>query len=109
MWFVWNLNKSLHSIKLELIYWKAMHRISLKESKSVPLLNQSISVINKMLIKGELSANELCEMCLKRIEKTKQLNAFITITKEKAIKQSFESDKRFKSGQYRYENAFHFI
>jgi Asp-tRNA(Asn)/Glu-tRNA(Gln) amidotransferase A subunit family amidase len=77
-----------------------MQRISLKDGKSLPLLNQSIKTINELLISGQLSAYDLCLKCLERIEKTKQLNAFITITKDIAINQSIESNKRFKNGIY---------
>ena len=76
-----------------------MQRIGLKDRKSLSLLSQSISSINQMLTSGEISASDLCRKCLQRIEKTKQLNAFITVTEEMAIKQSIESDKRYKSGQ----------
>jgi len=81
-----------------------MHRISLKDVKSLPLLNQSISTINEMLTKGEISAYDLCQKCLNRIDKTVQLNAFITQTKQIAINQSIQSDKRFKSGKYYHFN-----
>ncbi len=77
-----------------------MQRISLKNAKSLPLLNQSIKTINELLISGQLSAYDLCLKCLERIEKTAQLNAFITITKDISINQSIESNKRFKNGIY---------
>ena len=76
-----------------------MQMIGVKDQKSWSLLSQSISSIHQMLISGQISAYDLCQKCVQRTEKTKQLNAFVNITKEIAIKQSIESDKRYKSGR----------
>lgn len=54
--------------------------------------------VAKQLKKSTISASELCDASLKQIEKTKSLNAFITVTSETAREQAKESDQRFSKG-----------
>ncbi|CAG2173073.1 unnamed protein product [Oppiella nova] len=75
-----------------------MHRIGVKDTKNVSLLSSTISTIHQMLVSGQISASDLLRQCLQRADKTKSLNAFITLTEDMAINGSQESDKRYKSG-----------
>lgn len=69
-------------------------------SQKLPLLNQSIANITKLLREGTISSKYLCQLCLKRIETTKKLNAFITVNDNLAIQQSTDADKRFEKGEF---------
>lgn len=60
----------------------------------------TISKAKEMLIKREISSSELTKMYLERIKKIdSQLNAFITITEEKAMKDAARADKLFVDSQ----------
>lgn len=76
-----------------------MERIVAKELSSNRLLSQSISSIHQKLISGQISAYDLCQKCLQRIQRTKPLNAFTNITEEIAVKTSVEADNRYKIGR----------
>lgn len=39
-----------------------------------------------------------CVTCLRRIEQTKVLNAFITVLKDDALNEAYEAENRFKNG-----------
>ena len=62
------------------------------------LHNHSLLQVAKQLKNSNITASELCQASLKRIEKTKTLNAFITVTKDIAYEQARESDNRFTKG-----------
>ncbi len=56
--------------------------------------------LSTMLRKGEVSSKEITESVLKRIdEKEKELNAYITVTRDKALSQAEIADKRFNKKQ----------
>ncbi|XP_034238710.1 glutamyl-tRNA(Gln) amidotransferase subunit A, mitochondrial isoform X2 [Thrips palmi] len=65
------------------------------------MLSTSIQSVAKQLKNSKISASELCDASLKQIEKTKSLNAFITVTSDVALKQAKESDQRFLNGMTR--------
>jgi len=47
---------------------------------------------------GSLSAPELCESCLKRLNKTSELNAFITLLPESALRSAEAAQQRILKG-----------
>jgi len=47
---------------------------------------------------GALTAPELCEACLKRLNKTRELNAFITQLPESALKSAEAAQQRIIKG-----------
>ncbi len=61
------------------------------------LCDETASKLAKMLRKGEISSREITESVFKRIdEKEDVINAFITITREKALRQADLADDRFR-------------
>lgn len=50
------------------------------------------------LREGRISPTELCRKCLNRIKKTQNLNAYITVTEELALKQAQEAEDRLLKG-----------
>ncbi|CAL1284258.1 unnamed protein product [Larinioides sclopetarius] len=60
------------------------------------LLNQSINKVSQLIKNKTLSVTELCSICLERINKTKDLNVFITITENIAVEQSAWVQKRLE-------------
>jgi len=56
-------------------------------------LDLGLTEINKLLQKKEITPLTLVEECFHRIEEEKDLNAFITLDKERAIKQAKELEK----------------
>jgi aspartyl-tRNA(Asn)/glutamyl-tRNA(Gln) amidotransferase subunit A len=64
------------------------------------LCDQTASKLAKMLRKGEVSSREITESVFKRIdEKEDVINAFITITREKALRQADLADERFRKNE----------
>ncbi|MBI3754064.1 MAG: Asp-tRNA(Asn)/Glu-tRNA(Gln) amidotransferase subunit GatA, partial [Deltaproteobacteria bacterium] len=64
------------------------------------LYNLTIHELHEKLKKKEASSLELTEISLKRIDAVDgKIKAFITVTKEDAIKQAKEADKRLASGK----------
>src|SRR3989338_7487780 len=62
------------------------------------LNNLTIAKSRKLLIKKEISSKELVTSCLSQIEKTdSQINAFVTVCKEKALEESEKSDNEIDS------------
>lgn len=59
---------------------------------NIKTLQQAITALRR----GQVSPSELCKMCLKKVEKFKVLNAFITVTDEQANSMSMEADRRFQ-------------
>lgn len=69
----------------------------LKSAKQTILKPHKYLQASKILNENTVTPVELTQAALKRIEKTKKYNAFITVTTEKAEKLSRESNERFKS------------
>lgn len=69
------------------------------KEQSLPLLNQSIGSVHRLLLSGQLSPVELLEATLERIRQTAALNAFITVPEEVARRQARHSAERFAKGQ----------
>ncbi|KAK3925813.1 Glutamyl-tRNA(Gln) amidotransferase subunit A, mitochondrial [Frankliniella fusca] len=67
------------------------------------MLSSSIKMVAKQLKSSTFSATELCDASLRRIENTKSLNAFITVTHDIAHEQAKESDKRHSKGESKGE------
>jgi aspartyl-tRNA(Asn)/glutamyl-tRNA(Gln) amidotransferase subunit A len=64
------------------------------------LCDLSASELAGMLRKGEVSSREITELVFKRIdEKERTINAYITMTREKALEQADLADKRFREGK----------
>jgi len=64
------------------------------------LYELTVSEACRQINQGDLTAEELTQSCLTRIETVeKNLHAFITLDKEGAIKQAVTIDKRRKNGQ----------
>ncbi|XP_001512042.2 glutamyl-tRNA(Gln) amidotransferase subunit A, mitochondrial isoform X1 [Ornithorhynchus anatinus] len=63
------------------------------------MLGLTLREISAALKQGQVSPIELCQRCLSRIKETKFLNAYITVTEERALKQAAESEKRYEKGQ----------
>ncbi len=64
------------------------------------LCDQNAWELAEMLKKGEVSSREITESVFKRIdEKEEELNAFITLTRETAVRQADKADERFRKGE----------
>jgi len=61
------------------------------------------------LCRGSLSAPQLCEACLKRLDKTKELNAFITPLPELALQSAEAAQQRIIKGLYELSLLFFFL
>ncbi|ESO98563.1 hypothetical protein LOTGIDRAFT_174160 [Lottia gigantea] len=62
------------------------------------MLSLPIREVLKHLKEGKITARDLIELCLKRSEKVKELNIFVTETGELARQQADDSSNRLKSG-----------
>ena len=60
-----------------------------------------IAEAGALLGKRALSSVELTEACLRRIERGKALNAFITVTREEALRQARAADAELRAGRRR--------
>ena len=47
---------------------------------------------------GQLTASELCAMCVQQADRLKELNMYITCTTSDALKAAIDSDNRIKAG-----------
>ena len=65
------------------------------------LLTLTASEARKALDKGDLKARELTEAYLKAAEDTEELNAYVHLTPEHALKMADESDARLAKGEAR--------
>ncbi len=66
------------------------------------LLHKTIPEIGDLYRSGQLSPLELTQLCLKRIEQLDPvLNAFISVTTEKALEQARKAEQELHSGQDR--------
>ena len=64
------------------------------------LCDRSASELAGMLRKGNVSSREITESVFKRIdEKEETINAYITTTRETALKQADLADERFRKGK----------
>jgi aspartyl-tRNA(Asn)/glutamyl-tRNA(Gln) amidotransferase subunit A len=64
------------------------------------LFTKSAAELAKLLKKKEISSRELTESVLKRMdEKEPSINAYISKTKEIALKQADEADRRIRDGE----------
>ncbi len=64
------------------------------------LCDKGAAQLSVMLRKGKTTSREITESVLRRIdEKEKDINAFITISRETALKQADQADKRLKSNK----------
>ncbi|XP_012371515.1 glutamyl-tRNA(Gln) amidotransferase subunit A, mitochondrial [Octodon degus] len=63
------------------------------------MLGRTLREVSVALKQGQITPTELCRKCLSLIQKTKFLNAYITVSEEVALKQAEESEKRYKQGQ----------
>ena len=64
------------------------------------LCDKSAAQLARMLRKGNTSSREITESVFRRIDGREQaVNAFITISRETALKQADQADKRFKSNE----------
>lgn len=59
----------------------------------------TISEAHKGLVAGDFSAEDLAKSCLERMEDTKGLNNFITVTEELALEQARAVDKKIAAGE----------
>lgn len=48
---------------------------------------------------GQVTASDICSTCLRRIERLRELNAFITETSDSAVKQSVLADQRYSQSK----------
>ena len=61
------------------------------------LCDKGLTQLAHMLRKGETTSREITESALKRIdEREREINAFITVSRETALKQADKADRRFK-------------
>ncbi|XP_006810046.1 glutamyl-tRNA(Gln) amidotransferase subunit A, mitochondrial-like, partial [Neolamprologus brichardi] len=54
--------------------------------------------VSLALREGRISPTELCRKCLNRIRKTQHLNAYITVTEERALEQAQQAERRLQRG-----------
>ncbi|MDP4109111.1 MAG: Asp-tRNA(Asn)/Glu-tRNA(Gln) amidotransferase subunit GatA [Bacillota bacterium] len=63
------------------------------------LYKYTASELSRMLIKKETSAKEIAESCFKRTDEVeKDVEAYITLNREEALKQAEKADERIKNG-----------
>jgi len=62
------------------------------------LKRQSVSALRESIRSGEVKAVDICEAALERIERLRDLNAFITVTPELALAEAKAIDKAAESG-----------
>ncbi|XP_013403306.1 glutamyl-tRNA(Gln) amidotransferase subunit A, mitochondrial [Lingula anatina] len=62
------------------------------------MLSSSLKEVINSLRNGSIQSKELCEKCIRRVQKTRELNSFITETLDIARSQASESQARQLSG-----------
>lgn len=63
------------------------------------LTDYTLKEVAKLLAEGKVSSQEVTQACLDQIEKTKELNAIISVDKEIALTQASLADQRLKNGE----------
>ena len=76
--------------------------LKLNIPKQLPLLNQSIINVHRLLQNGEITSVDLAKACLQRINDTRVLNAFVSIDDQLSLQQASHSEQRFKNGLLKY-------
>jgi len=56
--------------------------------------------VSQALRDGRVSATELCKQCINQIQRTRYLNAYITVIEETAMEQAKRADNRLSKGMY---------
>ena len=67
-------------------------------TEQADILNLSLSGLSSALREGEVSSVELTRLFLDRIAAREDLNAFVTVTRERALEQAAACDKRIRAG-----------
>lgn len=62
-------------------------------------LDMNLWQVREALEKGEITSEKLTELCFEQIEKTKDLNALLSLCKESALKTAKEIDEKRKNGE----------
>ncbi len=66
----------------------------------INILKRTIEDLHKSLVSGEITSTELTNAYFQEIEKKeKEINAFVTLTKDMALKQASEIDKKIKNNE----------
>ncbi len=66
--------------------------------KNNELLNLTISQAKQLMLDNEVSPVELTKAHLEKAQEIEHLNAYVLLTEDLAIKQSLESEKKYKKG-----------
>lgn len=64
------------------------------------LTNLSIVKAKNLMRKGDISPTELVKAHLERAEETKELNAYVLMMEEFALKQAIESERKYRQGSH---------
>lgn len=71
-----------------------------KETAYMDMKRATVSMLRRALDEKQVSARELCEECFKAIDKDEdKIGAFITLTREEAIKNAERAQKRIDEGK----------
>lgn len=62
-------------------------------------LDMNLWQVKELLDKGEVTSEQLTSMCFEQIEKTKEINALLSLYKESALKTAKEIDEKRKNGE----------
>ena len=62
-------------------------------------LDMNLWQVKELLDKGEVTSEQLTSMCFEQIEKTKEINALLSLCKESALKTAKEIDEKRKKGE----------
>ena len=62
-------------------------------------LDMNLWQVKELLDKGEVTSEQLTSMCFEQIEKTKEINALLSLCKESALKTAKEIDEKRKNGE----------
>ena len=63
------------------------------------LTHSTVAELKKLLTAKEVSAKEVAQAYLDKIEKTSSLNAFLDVRPEVTLKEAEEADKKIRSGE----------
>ena len=63
-------------------------------------LDMNLWQVKELLDKGEVTSEQLTSMCFEQIEKTKEINALLSLCKESALKTAKEIDEKRKKGGF---------